>query len=372
MKRATEASAEFDSQIRSLQSSLKSERMEDIELIRDPEQKQAAYKDLFSQITRDLQITSQQVAKSEREVEAWAEAWQVTGNRKAYAKMAEEQLAIDRERLATLRDELAETAKLIGEREKKNALLREENSAQDKSESFIQSLRDELELLKATKEEQIEIEAIRNTVPANEDEAIRLLKERDAILAKREAEEQLAQAQKDAAEAEKAREDEREAAAQKEREAAEQDRRNIEELIGAEEDRLELQRIELEQGKEAAKAKALMNEGVDAATARRLAKEEAEIEKLREAANEKEKAKEKELKGKKTPGALATLTATEGRLLSRGRATDPVDIWQNMAASLRNIVASASSTEQATNASKENLAIIKENTSNTMQMEAIA
>jgi len=195
------------------------------------------------------------------------------------------------------------------------------------------------------------------------------LKERDAILAKREAEEQLAQAKLDAAEAEKAREAEREAAAQKAREDAEQDRRNIEQLIGAEEDRLELQRIELEQGKEAAKVKALMNEGVDAATARRLAKEEAEIEKLREAAKEKEKPKPKE---EKTSGPLATLTATEGRLLSRGKETNPVDIWQDMAASLRRITASASSTEQATNVSKENLAVIKENTANTMRLEAIA
>lgn len=369
MKRAADASAEFDTQIKSLQASLKSDRMEDIELIRDPEEKQAAYKKLFADITRDLETTSQQVAKSEREVEAWAEAWQITGDRKAYAKMAEEQLAIDKQRLATLRAELAETGKLVGEREKLNAQKREENAAKDKSESYIQSLRDELEILKATKDEQIEIEAIRNTVPANEDEAIRLLKERDAILAKIEAEEKLAQTQKDAAEAEKARRDAEEAAAQKEREAAEQDRRNIEELIGAEEDRLELQRIELEQGKEAAKAKALMNEGVDPATARRLAKEEAEIERLREAANDKEKESKKE---NKTAGPTQTLTATEGRLLTRGRAADAVDIWQNMADSLRQIRAAANSTEQATNASKENLAVIKQNTSNTVQMEAVA
>lgn len=369
MKRATDASAAFDAQIKGLQSSLKSDRMEDIELIRDPEEKQAAYKKLFDDITRDLETTSQQVAKSERDVEAWAEAWQVTGNRKAYAKMAEEQLAIDKERLATLRAELAETAKLTGEREKLNAQIREENAAKDKSEAFIQSLRDELELLKATKEEQIEIEAIRNTVPANEDEAIRLLRERDAILAKREAEEQLAQAQLDAAEAEKARADKAEEAAQKAREDAEQDRRNIEQIIAAEEDRLELQRIELEQGKEAAKAKALMNEGVDKATAEKIAKEEAAIEKLREAANKKDDPKAKQAR---TAGPAPTLTASESRLLSRGPVDRQGEWLEDAARSLRKILDASQSTAEASLVASEKLGMIDENTSNTMQMVRVA
>lgn len=369
MKRATDASAAFDTQIKALQSSIKSNRMEDIELIRDPEQKQAAYKQLFDEITRDLQIASQQVQKSERDVEAWASAWQITGNRKAYAKMAEEQLAIDKERLATLRAELAETAKLTGEREKVNAQIREENAAKDKSQDYIQSLRDEIELLKATKEEQIEIEAIRNTVPSNEDEAIRLLKERDAILAKREAEEQLAQAQKDVAEAEKARRDAEEAAAQKAREDAEQERRSIEQLIASEEDRLELQKIELQQGKEAAKAKSLMNEGVDAATAKRIAKEEADIEKLRESLSKKDEPKAKEAK---TGGPSPTLTASESRLLSRGPVDRQGEWLEDAARSLRKILDASQSTAEASLVASEKLGMIDENTSNTMQMVRIA
>ena len=75
----------------------------------------------------------------------------------------------------------------------------------------------------------------------------------------------------------------------------------------AENQRLELRKIEIGQGKVAAKIQALVNQGVDRATAKQLAAKEAAID-----------AKTKREEPIKKSSELSPLSATEGRLITRG------------------------------------------------------
>jgi len=398
---------------------------EDIELIRDPDKKRAEYKALLDTLNKDIDAVSKNVTVSQKAVDDWADAWQITGNRKEYAKQAQEQLENDKARLAALRDERDELQKITSERTRQNEEIAKANEAKDKSEAYIAQLKQEVEYLAATKEEQLLLDAARNTTIEDRGEAERLLKERDAILAKAEAQKELEEAQKRAEEerkkaAEKAIQDaEREkeriatlikseeqkiamqkleqeerskamkaaadsglieaqvleligngidevtakklaesefaadalvkaqeaakvqalinegideasakriAAAEAEAKAgenkekftdqineeAEKEQQKIAELIKSEQERLALKKIELEQGKEAAKVQALVNQGVDESSARKLAAMESDVEKAEEAK-------------KKKPKETGTLVASESRLLTSGRNSDPMD-----------------------------------------------
>jgi len=331
------------------------ERREDIELIRDPDAKKAAYAALLDTLNRDLSAVEGNVRAGEKAVKEWSEAWQITGERKAAAEMAAADLANDKARLAELTKQRNELMKITSERAAQNELIRQQNAAQDRSEEFLQSLRDEVELLRATKEERLAIEAARNTTQGDRGEAERLLKERDAILAKQEAERQL-EAERKTAEADKAR------AAAEAVKAAEAQRNRVEDIKKAEMQRLELQRIEIEQGKEAAKVKALMNQGVDEASAKRIAAEEAAIEKL------KQTTKSESAVQKST--ALAELNANESRLLTRGR-VERADPLVQIASGIASVAASTQKTAAAAEAAASELEQIQINTANALLMVGI-
>ena len=352
MAKAKEAAAELDEQIKKNNSTMAANVREDIELIRNPEEKQAAYQKLFEDLNRDIQTASNVAAKSAREVEEWADAWQITGDRQQYALDAQEQLKTDKERLASLKEQRDELTKIVGVRAQENAAIKEANAAKDKSESYLETLRREVEYLKATREEQIKIDALRNTTIEDRGEAERLLKERDAIKAKQDAEREAAAEQKRnqedairmeekaAEDAEKARQkaqEDREREAEQIAENALQEKQRVEDLIAAERQRMELQKIEQEQGKEAAAAQQFINQGVDEATAKALAAEQAALDKAKQEEDDKKaKAKGDEAGVKKTSGPAPSLTAIESRLLTRGPGMQ-VDWLQRAAQSLGKI-----------------------------------
>ena len=305
MKNAKEEAKELDEQVKKLQSTIFSNQMGDIELIRDPEAKRAAHKKLLADLNRDIQTAGDVVGKSKREVEEWAEAWKITGNQKQFEQDAIAQLAIDKERLKTLKEQRDEIIKIVGARATEVAEIKAGNEAKDESEAFLKTLRDEVELLKATREEQIKIEAARNTVAEDRGEAESLLKDRDALKKKIETEKELEDTKRKTAE-------EAEQARQKTIDDAAKEKQLVTDLIASEEERLELQRIELELGKEAAKVQALVNQGVDKETALRLAAEETAIEEL---------SKQKDKEGEEP----AVLQASQSRLLTRGQQSSPMD-----------------------------------------------
>ena len=388
MAKAKETAAELDAQLKKSNATIAANAREDIELIRNPEEKQAAYKALFDVINGQIAITSGNVKQSEKEVEDWAEAWQITGTRKQRATDAQDFLTHQKETLANLKEQRDELNKITGIRALENAAIKEANAAKDKSESYLENLRLEVEYLKATREEQIKLDALRNTTDEDRGEAERLLKERDAIKAKQDAEREAAAeakklqedaiqaAEKAAEDAEKARQKAQEDREKEAEQIAENARREVErvqDIIKAERERLELQKIEKEQGKEAAAAQQLINQGVDEATAKQLAAQQAAHDKAtQDEADAAAKLKGEQTTGKKTGGGPApTLAAMESRLLTRGPADRQSNALEDAAASLRKIMASSDSIAGNTATTIETLGFIKDNTSSTTQVVAI-
>jgi hypothetical protein len=388
MAKAKETAAELDDQLKKSNATIAASAREDIELIRNPEEKQAAYRTLFDQLNKQISMSSQLVKVNEQTVEDWANAWQVTGNRKQYALDAQEELKVAKENLANLKEQRDAVQKLSGARAVENAAIKEANALKNKSESYIANLRLEVEYLKATREEQIKLDALRNTTDEDRGEAERLLKERDAIKAKQEAEREAAAetkklqedaiqaAEKAAEDAEKARQKAQEDREKEAEQIAENARREVErvqDIIKAERERLELQKIEKEQGKEAAAAQQLMNQGVDEATAKQLAAQQAAHDKAtQDEADAAAKLKGKQTDEKKLGGGPApTLAAMESRLLTRGPADRQSNALEDAAASLRKIMASSSSIEGNTATTIETLGFIKDNTSSTTQMVTV-
>lgn len=401
MAQAKQTAADLDAQLKRNASTLAANAREDIELIRDPEEKRAAYTKLLSDLNRDIDTAGAVARKSARDAEDWADSWQITGNRQQYAIDAQEQATADRERLAGLKEQRDELIQIVGARAQENALIRAANEAKDKSESYLETLRQEVEYMKATREEQIKIDALRNTTDEDRGEAERLLKERDAIQAKQEAEREAAaekkkqqedaiQAEAKAAEnAERARQkaqEDREKEAEQIAENARREIQRVEDIIAAERERLELQKIEKEQGAEAASAQRFMNQGVDEATAKQLAAEQAAHDKaIKDEADAAEKLKQKEADAKKAAekkpeeakatggGPAPVLAAMESRLLSRGQgAADMQAHWMEDAAkSLRRIMETSQVTVAAAELTNQRLGFISENTSNTVQMGVI-
>ena len=364
MASAKETAAELDAQLKKNASTLAANVREDIELIRDPEEKRAAYAKLLGDLSRDIQTASDVAGKSARDAEEWADAWQITGNRKQYAIDAQEQAAADKERLAGLKDQRDELMQIVGARAQENAAIRASNEAKDKSESYLETLRQEVEYMKATREEQIKIDALRNTTDEDRGEAERLLKERDAIKAKQDAEREAAAEQKKmqedairatekaAEDAERARQkaqEDREKEAEQIAENARREIQRVEDVIAAERERLELQKIEKEQGKEAATAKQFMNQGVDEATAKQFAAEQAAFDKAKQdEADAAAKLKGEKTADKKTDkGPAPALAAMESRMLTRGPVDTQSHWMEDAAKSLRQIMVTSTRTATA-------------------------
>lgn len=304
MKRAKEQAVEFDARIKAMQATIFSNKKEDIELIRDPEEKRAAHKQLLDDLNRDINVVAGNVRKSQKDVDEFADSWKSTFGNKLGVGL-EKQLEDDKAKLATLKAQRDEVAKLTSARTLENEQIRLANAAKDKSESYLENLRLEVEYLAATKEEQLKLDAARNTTTEDRGEAERLLKERDALIAKAEAAKELEAAQKKSQE-------EAAKAAKKAKEDAAKAAQKIEDLISAERERLEIQRLSIEQGKEAARVRELMNKGVDKDTAKQLVAEETSLELLK---------KQKESKAE----PQENLQASESRLLTRGQGNNPMD-----------------------------------------------
>jgi hypothetical protein len=323
LERAKEASKELEDRLQKTRSVMMENAKEDIELIRDPDKKRAEYKALLDTLNKDIDAVSKNVTVSQKAVDDWADSWQITGNRKEYAIQAQEQLENDKARLAALRDERDELQKITSERTRQNEELAKANEAKDKSEAYIAQLKQEVEYLAATKEEQLLLDAARNTTIEDRGEAERLLKERDAILAKAEAQKELEESQKRA-------EEERAKAAEKAIQDAQRERDRIDGIVRTENERLALRALELEQGKEAAKVQALIAQGVEEAAAKQLAATESALQAKEDKAkaeetNAQEAAKEKQriadlVKAEQERLALKKLEAEQGKEAAKAQA----------------------------------------------------
>jgi hypothetical protein len=160
----------------------------DIELIRDPEEKKAAYQAMLADLKKNLVGVEQQSQQSQKAAKEWAEAWQITGNRKEYAKQAEQQVKDDKERLKSLQEQAKEIERILGI-ESERAAKQKENQSKD----FIESLREQLTLEKAIGDERFKLEAQKSAVGDDVGVAADLLKQIDLQKQLVEAEKQAAQ-----------------------------------------------------------------------------------------------------------------------------------------------------------------------------------
>lgn len=424
MEQAKDEAARLDDRIKRLAANAFATQKMDIELIRDPEEKRAAYGKLLNDLNRDIAQASAQARKSAEDAKAWAAAWKITGDRTEYAAQAEEQAKADRDRLAALQEQRDEITKMVGVRAQEVEAIKAANAAKDQSEQYLETLRQEVEMLKATREEQIKIEAARSTTEEDRGEAERLLKERDAIIAKAEAEKaaeqqrkkieeekaRAAEAEQKAAEQQRKRvediakserermqiqrialeqgeeaakvqslinqgvdeetakeiaaeqqrmkiEQDKASAAESEQKEMEANRKRVADLAKAERERLQIQRIALEQGEEAAKVQSLINQGVDEETAKQLAADEAALKKLQKEQSDKDKVSDKSLD-------LPALQASESRLLTRGSGTRQIELMEQTLKVISDVAKASMKTADATVDSKEDLKDIKDNTSN--------
>jgi hypothetical protein len=252
----------------------------DVELIRDPEEKQKAYEALLSDLRKNIVGVEGQVKRSKKEVEEWAEAWKFSGESQASAQMAEQQLEIDQERLKQLQEQEKQLQRITGieaERAKKAA----ENAALEASENYVESLRQELAMLKATEEERRKMQAEQVAVGEDVDTAVSLMEQIEA--------------QKQAIEAEKELEQERQKAA----EEAEANTKRLAELKDNELAKLEEERILLLEGAQAAEAFALAKQGMAQADIEQVLAARAEVDAIKQMQAEEQKAEAARIEAEK-------------------------------------------------------------------------
>lgn len=260
-QRAKDAAAELNAEIsRSVGQQFANDK-EDIELIRDPEKKRAAQEALLKTLENNVQGITAQLKESTKAADEWADAWQITGDRKAYAEDAKKQVEIDKQRLAQAKAQRDEIRAELSDRKAINDQIRADNAAAERAEQ-------------------------------------------EAIRAKEKAEQEALAVQKQVA-------DEAEKAAQKRIDEA----KRIADIRQNEIDRLKEEKILLTEGAEAAKRFALERQGVDKDSAARIAAEQAAIDNLRESLKDSKAVKEIKVDTK--------LTAVESRLQTRGRLDDP-------------------------------------------------
>ena len=323
--------------------------MEEISLIRNPDEQASATKALLDDIEDQInkkrtsinEILAKKEAKNDRSIfsEDWADLNEETDvsldKRISEGEKLIENLAAQATQIRRNNDE---TAERIKQKKEENALFAKEQSATEaltaeinllqgkgtyisenvrlltqerdllketkaneaKSESYLETLRNEVALLKAKGDELFKIEAGQKTFGAADNaEAASLLKERDMLKQKQDAEKQ--------------------ALAQKEQEA-----KRIADLKQTELDKLAEEQVLLTQGKEAAHAFALEKQGLSKADAANIAAQQAQNDAIKAKQTAKPNAPTQQIN-----------QAFEARLLTRGAGGDPqADTAKNTAAML--------------------------------------
>lgn len=294
LETSIERNRQIGDELESRRSSVFDEQIEAIREIEDIEERRAAANKLQLEIAQNMTTPERQLAEikkqiTEREDSYFHSLMSIGGEYRAHHQILQAQAEELEKRLTTEQKRKQMLLEIsAGEAENQRVMqqqAREEKQKQERSAEFLQSLRDELELLRASKEERYAIEAARGTAnPEDQSEAERLLRERDAIEEKRKAEEEAERERKRIAD-------------ERKRDAESEANRMIELRKGLIE-KLQQEAIGLRDGQIAAKAYALELKGVDKATAKKIAEAES-------------------LLGNRS-STPTSLTAKDTRLLTRG------------------------------------------------------
>lgn len=306
-ERTQEISRELANSFASVQDMRFSEQVADLREIASLEERRRVAQEQANTMMNSQADRAAKIKKLTEDITWRSETWagwtaSIWGEYSKTTDILRDQLAVAEENSAQ-----AEKQKLIlldiaiGERDRAAAAKQAQAAEQAKAESsksYVATLRSELELLKATKSERLAIEAARGTAnAADEKQALMLLKERDAIQAK--------------AAAEKQAEAEREKSRSKQLAFHQQQAREAAKELAAKQGVIEAirkQALETAIGKRAAEAYALQQKGFDKRTANRLAGIMA--------------AQGGPGTTSKQSTGSTSLSATESRLLTRGRGAD--------------------------------------------------
>lgn len=305
LKKATEDAKRLAAEASNLRSERFRDAQEGIELIRDPEKKRAEYEKLLSDLKTNIVGVEGQVKSSKKAVEEWDAAWQITGNRKGFAEQAKLQLDQDKDRLKQLQEQQKEIQRILGLEAEREA-IRNRNVAVDADEAYLESLDKQIAMLKAVKEDETGLAAIREQAA----QATSGLLETDSA---KQAEDRLKQIQllQQEIDLEKKARDEKKAALKEIADAEFNATMAAEKAFISERDRLAEQKVLLEQGAEAAHAMRLAKQGLSEEDAKSFAAQQAELDAQKQV-QEKMKARE----------SSQPLQAFSSRFLTRGPTDD--------------------------------------------------
>jgi hypothetical protein len=297
LEKSAQRTKELAEESQRLLSKAFTQRMQDIEFIRNPEQKSAEYKQLNEETSRGLLKVEGDMARLRQEIVSLS-TWQgylndkrheeiglfdnVSAERAEDLKQRQAELELAKENFNRLQKELEAINDLTNVRAIANAEQRKRNDELTKEEGYIQTLEKQLALITAKNVSQArfnQLTAEQNTFTETS------FIEAQKILAAIDEQNKIAEEQKRKA-------DESKKAVEEEKRKQEQ----ITQLIKTQTQSLELRRIALEKGNEAAKVQALINQGMDADAAKKMAAEDAALtaeEKKLEAAKQLEESRKK-------------------------------------------------------------------------------
>lgn len=270
---ATAKSNEFAQSLAGVADKRFGEQLEDLRAIEDLSLRRAAAEAKIEALQKAQGTRYEQINKLTEEIEGRTETWSgwvasVWGEYELTTEILKEQLETTEQNFKQFEKQKSVLQEMaVAERERLQAQdkrIQQEASNYQRSLERLVALREEVALLKATKDERFVLESRKGTVVDHERPVERLLRERDAILAKREAEKT----------AEREREQAQQRLVRMQEQAAAADRRAKENTLRGQMsvlDGLRMQVVELQHGKQAAQELALVSKGFSQSDASALA-----------------------------------------------------------------------------------------------------
>ncbi len=282
-----------------------SQRLEEARLFADPESTREELKQLLDQIEADIEGKAKQLEGALTKTidpAAWMANPIIGMASEQFGKMfgdsTEQAAFVDglRAELEQLRGQRTELDRMLSDRKANNDAIREQLALQEKTTSYIDDLRRQVEYLEASRDRQIEMDAAASGVAEERRSEVEfLLRMRDAAEERLELEKQIQQQAEAAAK-------QRQAELNAELSARQQMAKSHLSAV----DSIRAQVIEMREGREAAQAYQLELQGFAAADAKALASAMGSLDGLRQSITD------------------GSLTATQGRLLTRGSGSDPM------------------------------------------------
>lgn len=275
--------------------------MEEASLLGDPAAQREQLKGMLSEVDEAIEQTKARIASVPEE---WNWAMNMLARAGGGGAAVDDIAQQNREKellvqqLEQLRGQRTELDRMLSDRKANNDALREQIALQEKTTSYIDDLRRQVEYLEASRDRQIEMDAAASGVAEERRAEVEfLLRMRDAAQERLELEKQIQQQ----AEA---------AAAQRKAELAAElaSKQNVAQSHLSVVQSLKQQAIELRQGAEAAKQYQLEMQGFAADEAAQLAEVMSTLDSLRN----------------QTSASDSPLSAVQGRLLTRGQGADPL------------------------------------------------